>query len=272
MDLQTALLHDLCGMARRKLLRFADVSASHEVDAFAPQQIDPPLDDAFVKLHVGNPVHQQAAQAVRPLVDGHLVTRLIQLSGRGQAGRTGANNGDPSTGPCGRRMRRDPAFCPASIDDRVFDILDRHRRFDDPQDTRAFAGGRASSPREFREVVRLVQAIQRIAPAILIHQVVPLGNQIVNRAAGSRLAEWDATIHAPRSLRLQVVALRLCEDLQKIIRAIQRIPIGNSLSREFFEASRFAHGNPLMSRLSGGCSRNRRRRPSRPAAPCRMAA
>ena len=54
----------------------ADVRVRHELDAFGSQEVDAAFDDALVELHVRNAVHQQAADAVVPLVDGHARARL----------------------------------------------------------------------------------------------------------------------------------------------------------------------------------------------------
>jgi hypothetical protein len=64
---------------------FAEMSLpiSVLVTNFTPlgQQFHPAFDDPLFELHVGNAVHQQAADAVGPLEDGHRVPRLIELGG-----------------------------------------------------------------------------------------------------------------------------------------------------------------------------------------------
>ena len=54
------------------------------VTPFGGHQVDAALDYLLVKLHVGDAVHQQASYAVRPLVYGDRVTRLVELGGAGQ--------------------------------------------------------------------------------------------------------------------------------------------------------------------------------------------
>ena len=82
-----------------KLFLLADVGAGDELDALRGQQVDSPLDDALVELHVRNAVHQQPADAVGPLVDGHRVADLVELGGGGQTGGAAADDGDPLAGP-----------------------------------------------------------------------------------------------------------------------------------------------------------------------------
>ena len=55
----------------------------------------------------------------------------------------------------------------------------------DAQHARPFARRRAGAAGELGKVVRLVQPVEGLAPAALVDQVVPLGNQIVDRAAAS---------------------------------------------------------------------------------------
>src|SRR5437899_1805396 len=42
-------------------------------------QVDAPLHDGFVKLHVGNTIHEQTTDAVGAFVHGHRVAGAIQL-------------------------------------------------------------------------------------------------------------------------------------------------------------------------------------------------
>ena len=241
-----ALLHDLRHVAAGEIFLPADVGAGDELDALGRQQIDAPLHDALVELHVRNAVHQQAADAVGPLVDGDVMADLVELRGGGQPGRAAADDRHALAGPLRRRLRRDPAFGEAAVDDRVLDVLDRHRRIGDAQHARAFARGRAGAAGELGKVVRLVQPIERVLPAALVDQVVPLGNEIVDRAARFALAKRHAAIHAARTLRAQVQLGRRGEDFQEILRPLQRIAIRHRLPLEFFKACGFAHELPAM--------------------------
>ena len=207
----------------------------------AAKQIDAALDDALVELHVRNAVHQQAADAVGPLVDGDGVAGLVELRRGGEAGGAAADDRDALAGAAGRRLRRDPTFGKAAVDDRVLDVLDRDRRIGDAQHARAFARGRAGAAGELGEVVRLVQPIERVFPAALIDEVVPLGNEVVDRAAGFALAERHAAVHAASALRAQLHVGRRGEDFQEILHPLQRIAVRHRLACEFFKAGGFAH-------------------------------
>ena len=92
----------------------------------------------LVELHVGNAVHEQAADAVGAFVHGDQMAGAIELGGAGQA-RTGPepitatflpvrfSGGSAVTQPCAK----------AIVDDRRFDILDRHRQFVETQARRS---------------------------------------------------------------------------------------------------------------------------------------
>jgi hypothetical protein len=76
---------------------------------------------------------------------------------------------------------------------------------------RAFARRGADAAGELGKIIRLVQAVERFAPEAAINQIVPFGNQIVDRAAAGHaadelagVAERNAAIHAARALFLQV--------------------------------------------------------------------
>ena len=56
---------------------------------------------------------------------------------------------------------------------------------------------------ELGKIVGRMQAIDRLAPASAINQIVPVGNDVAERAA--LVAEGDAAIHAARALRAQLV-------------------------------------------------------------------
>src|SRR5262249_55380761 len=137
------------------------------------------------------------------LEDSHQVAGAVELLGRGEPGRTGADDGDGLAGAGGRRLHADPALVERALDDGDLDALDRHRVVVDAEHAGAFARRRAEAARPFREVVRRVQAIDRLAPLVSIDQVVPVRDDVAERAALG--AERDAAVHAPAGLLGQLV-------------------------------------------------------------------
>ena len=55
-----------------------------KLHTFFGHQVDAPLHDGFVKLHVGNTIHEQPTDAVGAFVHGHPVAGAIQLGGAGE--------------------------------------------------------------------------------------------------------------------------------------------------------------------------------------------
>src|SRR5439155_56847 len=73
----------------------------------------------------------------------------------------------------------------------------------DLEHTRALARRGAEPARPLGEVVRRVQALDRLAPVALVHEVVPVGDDVPEGAA--LVAERDAAVHTPRRLLLELV-------------------------------------------------------------------
>jgi hypothetical protein len=120
--------------------------------------------------------------------------------GGGETCRARAHHGDALAGAYGRRLRDHPPLVERSIDDRDLDGLDRDRVVVDAEHARALARGRAQAARELREIVGRVQPVDRVAPMLAVHQVVPVGDDVAERTA--LVAERDATVHAARGLLL----------------------------------------------------------------------
>ena len=109
-------------------------------------------------------------------------------------------------------------------------------------------GAGQTRPVNSGKVVRLVQPVERLAPAAAIDEIVPLGDQVVDRAAGghvghqvARVAERNAAIHAARPLVSQLAVAQVLVELVPIEDAQGRIALGRRLSRELGEAGRLAH-------------------------------
>ena len=137
---------------------------------------------------LGMPYMSRPPGPVGALEDRDRVAGAVELRGGGEAGRAGADHGDLLAGARRRRLGRDPALLPAAVDDGVLDALDGHRRGVDAEHARALAGRRADAAGELREVVGLVQALERLAPEAAVDEVVPLRDQVVDRAARGHAA------------------------------------------------------------------------------------
>src|SRR5215472_6230388 len=103
----------------------------------------------------------------------------------------------------GRPPRRYPALGPGPVDDFDLDLLDGDRVGADAEHARRLARGRTQPAGELGEVVSGVQSLGSAAPVSGVDQVVPLRDQVAERAA--RVAERDAAVHAPAGLALELV-------------------------------------------------------------------
>ena len=71
---------------------FTDIGVRNKSYAFGFHETDAAFDDAFIKLHVGYAVHQQAAYAVILFIHSDVMPPLIEHVGAGKSRRTGAYN------------------------------------------------------------------------------------------------------------------------------------------------------------------------------------
>ena len=121
-----------------------------------------------------------------------------QLLGGGETGRPGTDHGDRLAGQRRRAAAADPALVEGVVDDLDLDLLDGHRVLVDAEHARRLARRRAQPAGELREVVRRVQPLDRVAPPVAVHEVVPLGDQVAQRTAV--VAERDTAVHAAAGL------------------------------------------------------------------------
>ena len=138
-----------------------------------------------------------------------------------------------------RRTRHDPAFVERAIDDRQLDRLDRDRILVDAEHARSFARRGAEQAGELGEVVGLVQPLDRRAPVVAIDQVVPVGNQVAERAA--LVAERNAAVHAARRLPRQLLGRIGVVDVAIVADALGDRARRRLDARVFDEAGGLAH-------------------------------
>src|ERR1700687_4061943 len=158
----------------------------------------------------------------------------------GEAGRARSDDGDLLARAGGRGVRDHPAFVEGVVDDADLDLLDRDRVVVDTEHAGALAGGGAEAARELGEVVRRVDAVDGLAPAVPVDEVVPVGDQVAERAA--LVAEGDAAVHAARALLLELVRLEGQVDLLPVVDALDDgTPLG-CLALDLEKAGDLAHG------------------------------
>ncbi|MDQ0814012.1 hypothetical protein QFZ63_005726 [Streptomyces sp. B3I7] len=176
----------------------ADLDAGAEAGALRAHLFDAAVDVPLLHLELGDAVAEQAADAVGALVDGDGVAGPGELLGGGEARRSRADDGDGLAGQALGDLRRDVTGVPRLVDDGDLDVLDGHGRLVDAEDARRLARGRAEPPGELREVVGGVQPLGGGRPVLAVGEVVPLRDQVPQRAAV--VAERDAAVHAAACL------------------------------------------------------------------------
>jgi hypothetical protein len=160
--------------------------------------LDAAVDDVLFQFEVGDAVAQQAADAIVFLIDGDRVAGAAQLLRCRQSGWTAADNGDFLSGGLRGRLGLNPAFVPGALDDAAFNELDGNGGLIDAQHAGGFAGSGADAAGELGEVVGRVEAANGALPAAVVDQVVPVGDQVIDGAAG--VAKGYTAIHATGAL------------------------------------------------------------------------
>ena len=195
----------------------ADVGVHAKLGAFGAHLVEPAVEVPLLHLELGDAVPQQPADAVGALEHHDIVTGARELLRRGEARRARSDDGDALAGPNRRHDRLDPAFGPRAIDDLDLYLLDRDGILVDAEHARRLARRGTQPAGELGKVVRRVQALDRLAPVIAVDEVVPVGDQVAERAAV--VAERDAAIHAAAGLLLERVALERLVHLVPIVQA-----------------------------------------------------
>ena len=217
-----------------------DVGVHPEPDPLLAEEFQPPVQDPLLQLELGDPVAQEAPDPVGPLEDRDPVAGAVELLRRRQSGRPGADHRHLLPGAAERRLGRDPPGLEGAVDDRQLDGLDRHRIVVDPQDAGAFARRGAQRPGELGEIIRGVEAVAGLPPAVPVHQVVPVRDDVPQGAA--LVAEGDAAIHAARALLLEHLRRMREHDLLPVPDPLLHRPVGLLGSLDFQETGQLTHG------------------------------
>ena len=220
-----------------------DVVADHgvraELGSFSDHLLETLVDVALLHLELGDPVAQQAADPIGPFEHEHVVAGARQLLGGRQPGGSRTDHDDPLAGPHGRHLRHDPALFERLVDDLDLDLLDRDRRLVDAEHAGRLARRRTQPTGELREVVGGVQPIDGVVPVLAIDEVVPVGDQVAERAAV--VAERDPAVHAASGLQLQLVLGEVLVDLLPVPQSNRNGPVVRQLPLPLQESARFTH-------------------------------
>jgi hypothetical protein len=94
-----------------------------------------------------------------------------------------------------------------------------------------------------------VQTIQRFVPEASENEVVPLWDEVMDRATGGHaadefagVAKRYAAIHAPCALGTQLFFLHVMVELVPVAHAFERRTVDRNFAQVLDESSWFAHG------------------------------
>ena len=221
----------------------ADVGVGPEHHALFEHDGQAAFEELLLELEFGDAVTQQPADAVGALEHSDPVPGAVQLVGDRQAGRPGTDDGDALAGAHGRRARDDPAGVERALRDRRLDGFDRDRRVVDAEHARSLARRRAEAARPLGKVVRRVQPLDRGLPAVAIDEIVPVGNEVAERAA--LMAKRNPAVHAPRGLPAQV-GVRIREiHFAPVVQPFRDRAVRLLLPVNLDEPGRLTHERPL---------------------------
>src|SRR5579862_5504015 len=225
----------------------ADVDGGPEGHALGRHLLHAAVDEPLLHLEVRDAVAEEAADPVGTLEQHDVVAGAAELLRARHPGGTGADDRDALATPPARRRRCDETRVPRVVDDVLLDVLDRDRVVVDVEDARLLARGGADAAGELGEVVRRVQPIDRLAPAPAVHEVVPVGDDVPERAA--LVTEGDATIHAARALALQHLVGRALLELAPVLQAVGDRLLVDLLALELEEPGDLTHAScPWLNR------------------------
>jgi hypothetical protein len=157
----------------------------------------------------------------------------------GESGGTGTNDNNALAGLHRRHLRDDPAFAPCTVDDLDLDLLDGDSIGVDAKHTRRLAWSRAESTGELGKVIRGMQTIDGVTPMVAIHQIVPVGNQVSERAAV--VAKRNTAVHATASLSGDLGNIERLVDLFPVAQAHRHRAARRSVALPFQKPCGFTH-------------------------------
>ena len=147
-----------------------------------------------------------------------------------------------------RRAGGDATIQPSSespIHDRDFDLLDRDRIRVDSQNTGALAGRRTQAAGELGKVVRRMQALNGFPPVIPIDQIIPIGNDVAERA--TLMAKRNATVHAALCLLSKLLFWKISIDFLPVPKPLGNRPAVRSDTADLEKTARISHAAPALS-------------------------
>ena len=239
----------------------AHIHVGAELHALGLHDLGAALDDGFVQLHVGDAVHQQAAHAVCTLEHSHGVAALVQVFGHRKAGGAAAHHSYALAGAGGRRCGVQPALGVSRLNDGVLVLAHGHAAAGHiAAGAGGLAQGGAHPAGELREAVGGHQAVHGQLPLAVVDQVVPLRDEVVQRAAGGHaadhhagLTEGNTAVHAACCLGLLLLTGEPDVKFVEVLHALQRRHIRAGFARIIDKSCCLTHNAALLTSSSAPC-------------------
>src|SRR5277367_4923279 len=219
--------------------RGADKHTGAENNPFCLHLLKAPVDMRFFHLEIRDAVAQQPANAVIFLEHGYRMSSACELLCTRETGRAGADDRYFFPGFMCGRLRPNPALVPAFIHNRMFDRFDANRVGIDTQRACLFAWRGTNTTGEFRKIISRMQCIERTLPVLPINKIVPVGDDVVYRAAS--YAERDAAIHAARALNFRFFVRQVVQKFSVMPDAFTRRFRRLMQALKFHESGYFSH-------------------------------
>jgi hypothetical protein len=253
----------------------AYLGVGDELHALGGHLLEAAIDDVLFQFEFGNPVAKQSADAVGLFIHRNRVASAAELLlRRCEAGRAGTDDGDFLSRAKFARLWVDPALEESALHDIFFVLLDRDRRRVDAENTRRLTGRGTDAASELGEIIGGVQLANRIFPAAVIDQIVPVGNEIADGTAG--LAERHAAIHAACALLAKFFFGEILVNFEPVVDPFGDGPARSKFARVIHEAGRLtqvapAHATPAHAAPAQHAAAPIARAPRRAEPGCRRA-
>ena len=196
----------------------------------------------FFKLEIRDAVAEQTADAVVLFKNRDGVAGAAQLLCGSKARGAAADDGNTLASSLLGRLGVNPAFVPGALHDGTLDELDGNRRLVDAEHARGFARCGADAAGELGKIVRRMEAANGGLPAVAVDEIVPVGNEVVDRAAG--VAKRHTAIHAASALLALFLLGERLVDFEPILDALVGLAPRGLCPFDFQKASDLTHVAP----------------------------
>ena len=218
------------------------VTRGAELGALLLHLGEAPVQHRLFELEFGDPVTQQATDALGTLEDHHSVPGPGELLSGREPSRTRTDDRHLLAGPEAHPMGRQHTRVRRPLGDLELDLLDQHRLGGDTQHAGALARCRTEPAGELGEVVRRVETIAGLSKPAPLDEVVPFRDQVAQGA--TLMAEGDSAAHAPGRLLGELLPTEGKIDLAPVVDARLDRPASRTNALVTKESPRISHAQP----------------------------